>query len=339
MNIVVLLGGISPERNISLLSGRAAVEALRLKGHTVTAVDPSKGANGILSQEELDAATAREVTAEELAAFRLDALNECISSDVFNSTDIVFICLHGKYGEDGYIQALLDLRGIRYTGSGMLASAMCMDKAVTKLMFQVAGIPTPHWASIKPNQAADDEAIRQLLKEVPGKLVVKPNDQGSTVGMTILEENDADGLRKAIQLAGQFSELVLIEEYIPGRELTVAVLGGEALPIIEIEPTEGYYDYANKYTKGKTLYHCPAELSEEVQHHVMNLAVTAHEIMGCKGYSRIDFRLSPENYPYCLEVNTIPGFTATSLVPMAARECGIEFPELCEEVVRLALEN
>ncbi len=336
MKIAVLLGGLSPERNISYLSGRAAVSALRARGHEVIAIDPARGANGLVDDAALAAATASAVTQEELDAFDPSALIACITSDLFNGVDLVFILLHGRYGEDGYVQGLLDLRGIPYTGSTMLASAAAMDKGLSKMLFQVAGIPTPHWVSLSPDQADDAELLAEALREINGPCVVKPNDQGSTVGMTILDRPDVDALAEAVRVAGQFSSTILVERYIPGRELTVAVLGTEALPIIEIAPKEGYYDYANKYTKGKTEYHCPAELSEEVQHHVQNLAVAAHQVLGCRAYSRIDFRLTEDGLPFCLEVNTIPGFTETSLVPMAARAAGIEFGDLCEEIIRLS---
>lgn len=339
MKIVVLLGGISPERNISLLSGRAFTFALRERGHTVVAVDPSRGAEGVVTDDELRAATACEVTAEELSSFEPRKLVECIQSSLFDNVDIVFIGLHGRYGEDGYIQSLLDLRGIRYTGSGMLASAIAMDKAMSKLLFAMAGIPSAHWVTVDPKDAENETLLVEVLQEMRGSLVVKPNDQGSTVGMTILEQPTVESLREAVLTAGRFSNLALIETYIAGRELTVPVLGGEALPIIEIIPHDGYYDYANKYTKGRTDYECPAALSEEVQNHVQNLAVAAHGILGCRAYSRVDFRLNEENMPFCLEVNTLPGCTETSLVPMAARQAGIEFGDLLEEIIRLSLEG
>lgn len=336
MNIAVLLGGISPERNISMLSGRAAVNALRSLGHTVRSIDPSLGANGILSDSDLAAATPRAVTDEELAAFRPSALMECVTSSAFDGIDCAFILLHGRYGEDGYIQSLLDLRGIPYTGSTMLASAAAMDKGLSKMLFQVAGIPTAPWVTVTPDQAGDHAVIEQVFAEIEGGLVVKPNDQGSTVGMTILESPTLDTVSDAVRLAGQFSSTILIERYISGRELTVAVLGNDALPIIEIAPKAGYYDYTNKYTKGNTEYHCPADLTPEVEDHVRNLAVAAHHVLGCRAYSRVDFRLREDNIPFCLEVNTIPGFTETSLVPMAARAADMEFPALCEEIMRLS---
>jgi D-alanine-D-alanine ligase len=335
MKINVLMGGISPERNISFLSGRATVTALRANGHDVRAIDPARGAHGLLSDDEIQSASPKPVTDEELAAFDPRALVDCIESALFDDVDVVFLVLHGKYGEDGYIQSLLDLRGLKYTGSSMLASAVAMDKITSKMLFSVAGIPTPHWVTLQHDQADDEDVIAEVRREIPGSIVVKPNDQGSTVGMTIVHAGD--DLSAAVRLAGHYSKSVLIEQYIPGRELTVTVLGNDALPIIEIAPKEGFYDYENKYTKGRTEYHCPAELSEEVQHHVQNLAVAAHGVLGCHGYSRVDFRLTEDNLPFCLEVNTIPGFTETSLVPMSARQAGLEFGDLCEELIRSAL--
>ncbi|NQW30780.1 MAG: D-alanine--D-alanine ligase [Ignavibacteria bacterium] len=339
MNIAVLLGGISPERNISLLSGRAITFALRGLGHNVTAVDPMRGSAGVLNDADLNAAYAAEVTDTELRAFDTTKLVECLTIAEVKNADVVFIALHGKYGEDGYMQALLDLHKIPFTGSGMLASAVAMDKGMSKMMMQVAGIPSPHWVSVHPKDAADLEMLEEILREINGKMVVKPNDQGSTVGMTIVESGSSHDLQIAIELAGKYSDIVLVERYIPGREITVAVLGTDALPVIEIEPKDGFYDYENKYTKGKTDYQCPADLSEEVQFHVQNLAVAAHSVLGCKAFSRVDFRLTEDGMPFCLEVNTIPGFTETSLVPMAAKEAGIEFGALCEEIIRLSLDS
>ena len=339
MKIAVLLGGISPERNISMLSGRAVVKALREQGHSVVAVDPSRGANSMVSDEEMAAASNAPVTAEELDSFSPSTLIDCVTSGILDDMDIAFITLHGKYGEDGYIQSLLDLRGIPYTGSGMLASGMAMDKAVAKMLFQIGSIPTAYWITVSPEQADDPEALQQIRQELRGKVVVKPNDQGSTVGLTIVDTDDVVRLSEAIRTAGQFTDTVLIERYIEGRELTVAVLGDDALPVIEIEPKEGFYDYQNKYTKGRTAYHCPADLTDEVRDHVMSLAVAAHQMIGCKVYSRVDFLLNEDNLPVCLEVNTAPGFTELSLVPMAAREAGIEFGPLCEEIIQLSLQG
>lgn len=336
MKIAVLLGGISPERNISFLSGRAIVYALRELGHHVVAIDPARGADCVVSDQELTRCTAAEVSDDELVAFSPHKLIECINSKELVGVGSVFIALHGKYGEDGYVQSLLDLRGIPYTGSDMLSSAVTMDKAMSKMLFQVGGIPTPHWITVRPEHADDLSALEEIRREMKGPFVVKPNDQGSTVGLSIVESGVTDDIANAIRIAAKYSQTILIERYIEGRELTVAVLGEDALPVIEIEPKEGFYDYANKYTKGRTEYHCPADLSEEVRDHVMNLATTAHQILGCKAFSRVDFRLNEDNIPFCLEVNTIPGFTETSLVPMSASVAGLSFGELCEEILRLS---
>ena len=200
MNIAVLLGGISPERNISFLSGRAAVFALRERGHSVIALDPSRGVHAIVSDDELRAATAVEVTETELAGFSPLKMMECFTSALFDGIDLVFILLHGRFGEDGYVQSLLDLRGIPYTGSTMLASAAAMDKGLSKMLFQVAGIPTPFWVSVRPDQADDTDLLAEVRKEINGPMVVKPNDQGSTVGMTILQQATDEELSAAIRL-------------------------------------------------------------------------------------------------------------------------------------------
>jgi D-alanine-D-alanine ligase len=336
MNIAVLLGGMSPERNISLLSGRAVVRALSARGHRVTAIDPARGENGVLSAADLDAARPEPVAKDLLSSFTPRSLVDCLMGPALDGVDIVFIALHGRYGEDGYVQSLLDLRGLPYTGSGMLASALAMDKAATKVMFDAVQVPTPPWVTFTKVTAHDEGALERCLEHLGTSIVVKPNDQGSTVGMSILHGATEGGLATAVSQALDYSALALVETFVPGRELTVAVLGSEALPVIEIAPKEGFYDYQNKYTKGRTEYHCPADLPDYVAHHVQSLAVMAHEVVGCRAYSRVDFRLTPELEPWCLEVNTIPGFTETSLVPMAAAQCGIAFDELCETLIELS---
>lgn len=336
MNIALLLGGLSPERNISLISGRAVTKALRAMGHTVHPIDP---ASGLLSDADLEQATAAPVSSEWLATADHTSIARLASIAEIKNADIVYNVLHGKYGEDGYVQAILDLHGIKYTGSGMIASAVAMDKAMSKMLFAVGGIPTPHWVTVKPDQATDEQVLNEVRRELGSTIVVKPNDQGSTVGMTIVSSGVLEDISEAITKAAAYSETILIEQYIPGRELTVAVLGNDALPVIEIAPQDGFYDYQHKYTKGETQYYCPADISEEVRDHIMNLAVTAHQILGCKAISRVDFRLNEDNIPVCLEVNTSPGFTELSLFPMAAREAGIEFGPLCEEIIRLSQET
>ncbi len=331
------MGGISPERNISLISGRSVVAALRERGHEVLPVDPARGAEGLLSDEELAAVTAEPPSEEFLRALSPWAYVECLRSELFHQVDAVFPVLHGPYGEDGRLQALLDLLGIPYVGSTMLASALATDKHAAKLLFLAAGIPTPRWITITASQAQHPGTIDDIRAELGPHLVVKPNDQGSTIGMSFLHDPTAEELEAAIQQAAQYSELVLIERYIAGRELTVGILGEEALPIVEIVPTSGVYDYEHKYTPGKTTYHCPAELPEDIAEFTRNLALSAHRILGCRHFSRVDFRLDDDGQPFCLEVNTIPGMTPLSLLPKAAQTANISFPELCERLVHMAL--
>lgn len=339
MKIAVLMGGISSERNISLLSGRAVTRALRERGHIVHAYDPSRGAHAELSDADLDAASNAPVTPEELAAFRKEALMDCVASGQLDGVDVVFNLLHGQYGEDGYMQALLHLRGLPFTGSGMTASAIAMDKGLAKMLFQVSSIPTAHWVTLQASDANDAALMEEVREELKGPVVVKPNDGGSTVGMTIVHSGDLQDLQQAVQEAARYTNSIIVERYVHGREFTVAVLGNEALPVIEIVPHEGTYDYQNKYTKGRTDYHCPADLDDHVRDHMMSLAVTAHRVIGCTAYSRVDFLLTEDNLPVCLEVNTVPGFTELSLVPMAAKAVGIGFGDLCEEIIRLSIES
>jgi D-alanine-D-alanine ligase len=334
MNIAVLLGGTSPERFVSMASGKGVAEALTASGHTVSIYDLSLGADALIAPSALQLPTQVAPTHEELAGLSNGAIIDAIQS-LPSSIDVAFMALHGAPGEDGTVQSLLELRGIPYTGSGVLASALAMDKAMSKRIFQHYDIPTPRWFQMARGVASPGELESNVDYHTAYPVVVKPNDGGSTVGLTIV--GDPSGLAAAYELAGRYGRTVLFEEYIPGRELTVAVLGDEGLPIVEIRPRDGIYDYANKYTAGRTEYFCPAELPRSIQEELMELARRAHNALGCAGYSRIDFRLDEENAPFCLEVNTLPGMTATSLVPKAAAAAGIGYGELCERIIALAL--
>lgn len=334
MRIAVLAGGISPERNVSLAGGKAVASALRSRGHSVAFLDPALGAHAELDDAFLEV-SASHFPGEELARYPTRNLIECVQLPLFDHLDAAFIMLHGKNGEDGVMQALLQARGVRYTGSKVMASALAMDKLASKLIFSAVGVTTPPWATVRPGELNDMDHLEHILDELRGNVVVKPNDQGSTVGMSIVRDN-MDDFHKAVLLAAEYSDTVLVEQCIEGRELTVAILGTEALPVLEIVPEGGFYDYEHKYTKGKTEYYCPADIFPELADFIGDLAITAHRALGCAGYSRVDFRLDEDNVPFCLEVNTIPGFTATSLVPMAAKARGIEFGELCEKIVELA---
>jgi D-alanine-D-alanine ligase len=336
MTIAVLMGGISPERNVSFASGKAVAEALTANGHNVRAIDPALGAAGLIDLATFTANASIAPTDEELRAFQPIKLVECVQSSLLDGVDVAFLVVHGKYGEDGYIQSLLDLRGVAYTGSKMLASAVAMSKQMSKRVFQASGIPTPPFASIRAEQMSDYDVMKELRSEFGSHLVIKPDDQGSTVGMSFVKSGNLDDIKHGVELAARYSRAVLVEPFVEGRELTVAVLGEDALPIIEIQPHEGEYDYANKYTKGRTEYICPAELDEATTEFVQNLAIDAHHALGCTGYSRVDFRLDDDGQPFCLEVNTLPGMTETSLVPKAAAAAGMSFGELCEKIIALS---
>jgi len=327
MNVVVLLGGTSAEREISLRTGAGIAQALRARGHQVTAVDTADGSVLLPGTE-----SGRPLPASAALAPRQDA--SILRSAELQRADLVFLALHGGAGEDGTVQALLDLAGVTYTGSGMLASAMAMDKAVSKRIFEHAGIPTPAWRLYRRREGrVPSEDDVHAVGGFP--VILKPNDEGSTFGLSVVEH--ADGLAKAYDEALRYSNDVLLEAFIPGRELTVAVLGEDVLPVVEIRPKSGLYDYESKYTKGKTDYFCPADLPREKTAELQELSLRACRALDTAGVARVDFRLSPEGTPYCLELNTIPGMTATSLVPMAAKAAGMSFEDLCERIAALAL--
>jgi D-alanine-D-alanine ligase len=343
MNIVVLLGGTSAEREISLRTGAGIAQALRARGHAVTAVDTADGAvlpAGMESARPLpeaaaDAAAGGGAPAPAGGAIRLRERVDLASAPL-RDADLVFLALHGGAGEDGTIQALLDLAGKVYTGSGMLSSAVAMDKAMSKRLFEHAGVPTPPWRLYRRRERArPDRAAVEAVGGFP--VVVKPNDEGSTFGLTIVR--DEAGLAPAFDEALRYSNNVLLEAYIPGRELTVAVLGDEALPVVEIRPKSGLYDYESKYTPGRSEYFCPADLAAGVTRRLQELSLVACRALDTAGVARVDFRLAPDGTPHCLELNTIPGMTATSLVPMAAKAAGLSFEDLCERIARLALER
>jgi D-alanine-D-alanine ligase len=238
--------------------------------------------------------------------------------------EAVFIALHGAYGEDGQIQAELDRMGMPYVGAGARASEAAMDKVVTKRLLEAAGVATPAWAAVAPGDAIP----------LPLPLVVKPTREGSSVGISLVF--DAGAWPAAVADASRFGA-VMAEAYVPGRELTIGVVGDQALPVIEIvAPADGWYTYANKYTKGACRYICPADLPADVEHRCRNLAWRTFEVLGCRGMGRVDLRLRPDGEAFVLELNTIPGFTETSLLPKAAAAAGIGFSALCDRILNLA---
>lgn len=338
MRIAVLLGGVSVERDVSFASGRGVVNALREAGHAVIPIDPALGNNQPEHADDLllQSVQSTPPSFEELAKLSPRALIECVHSSLFDGIDLVFIALHGTWGEDGTIQALLDMRGIKYTGSGVLASALAMDKAMSKVMFQHVGVLTPDWFLFDEHTMGD--VVHGEASRIGYPIVVKPNDGGSTVGLSIVQQPGSD-LEKAVHEARLYSNSILLEKYIEGQELTVSIVGNEVLPMIEIRPKDGFYDYKHKYTKGMTEYICPAKLPDNITTYISEQALLAFRSLGCTGFGRVDFRLNNDGDAYCLEVNTIPGMTGTSLVPKAATAAGWSFSVLCERIVNLALER
>ena len=337
LDIALLLGGTSAERNVSMATGKGVATALRESGHAVRVFDTARGADGEISLDDLVLPTEAAPTPEELAALDHRNVIECVKA-LPESTDVVFLALHGNDGEDGKIQALLDLWGLPYTGSGLLASAIAMDKAKTKELLVLEDISVARSFVVGPEEEISTEGLERLVRRVTDyPVVIKPNDGGSTVGLTIVEK--VEDLVEAVERARQYGEKVLCEEYVEGREVTVTVLGDEAMPIVEIRPKSGMYDYANKYTAGRTEYFCPADLPEGLTMELQTQALRAHRRIGCSGYSRVDFRLTEHGEAYCLEINTLPGMTATSLVPKSAAAAGISYLEVCERIISSALQR
>ena len=332
MNITVLMGGTSSERNVSLASGIRIVQALRGNGHKVTPLDPARGVISDAEQREL--ATGKVGTEppslEALSKFAEGTfLPNLTSMKEIKDADVAFLALHGGQGEDGTIQALLDMAHVKYTGSGHLSSALAMDKDLSKKLFRVADVKTADWLMAP----ATTEQVEGMLG-LP--VIVKPSKQGSTVGLTLVKKRS--DLSGAIEEALKYDDEVMIERFVPGRELTVGVLGDVALPVGEIISKHEIYDYECKYTAGMAREEFPAKISPEATERVQKQALAAFKSLKLKGYARIDFRLTTEGEFYCLEANTLPGMTELSLIPQGAAAMGIPFPELCERIVKLALE-
>lgn len=296
--IAVLMGGLSSEREVSIKSGKGVAKALREAGYCI---------------EEIDVGTD---VAEVLAIHKPAA---------------AVIILHGRYGEGGQIQGLLEIMGIPYSGSGVLASSLALDKGMSKRMFELMGVPTAKYQVI--------DASREYSIDLPLPLVVKPACEGSTIGLTIAK--DAGTLERGIAEAAKYDDSIVIESFIDGREFTVGVLGDPpmALPAIEILPTHDYFDFQCKYTKGMTRYECPAKVEDQTFKAMQKIAVKIHSTFKCHGFSRVDFMLNKKGEIFTLEINTIPGFTETSLLPMAAAAAGYDFESLCEYVLMSAFDR
>jgi D-alanine-D-alanine ligase len=341
MKITVLLGGTSAERDVSIASGLRIAAALRGKGHAVTLVDPATGALDAADEKALGGVKAEPPSLEQLASLSRGGVSPRLGElPAIREADVVFLALHGGTGEDGTVQAILDLSGAVYTGSGHLASALAMDKDLSKRLFRSCGVTTADWLMApRPRTETHDAEHRDFRRraeqELGLPLVVKPSKQGSTVGLSIVKESR--DLARAITEAFRYDDEVMVERFVPGRELTVGILGEEALPVIEIKPVKEIYDYECKYTKGMA-EEFPAVLTPAQEREIHRQARLAFGALKLGGYARIDFRMTEAGEFFCLEANTLPGMTETSLIPQAAAERGMEFAELCERIVHLALE-
>jgi D-alanine-D-alanine ligase len=301
----VLFGGRSAEREVSLMSGSGVLKALQSKGVDAHAFDPAERSIAELASEKFDR---------------------------------VFIALHGRYGEDGTLQGVLEQLGIPYTGSGVMASSIGMDKVMTKRIWMNHGLPTPRFITLDAKNATAEE-LRNVPDELGLPLMLKAPHEGSTIGISkVVGYSD---MQSGFALCAKYDEVVLAEEFITGRELTVPVLGkghgARALPIVEIRAPQGNYDYQNKYFSDDTQYFCPAPLDAELTKRIQSIAVRAFNALGCEGWARVDFMLrASDNEPFLLEINTSPGMTGHSLVPMAAKAAGVSYEDLCVEILRSA---
>ena len=346
MKIVVLAGGLSTERDVSFKTGEMVTKALRENGHQVILLDVFMGYSnkeedltGIFDRAEAVSVKVAAIpeTApdlEKVKAQRKDQSDNFFGPNVIElcrMADIVFMALHGENGENGKIQAAFDLFGIRYTGTGYLGSALAMNKGMAKQLFLENGIPTPRGTSLKRGE--DAAKIETCGIHFP--CVVKPCSGGSSIGVSIV--HDKAEYEQALKEAFRWENELVIEEYVKGREFSVGVIDFQALPIIEIAPVEGFYDYKNKYKAGSTVETCPAELSEQITKEMQGYAEKVAEVLGLNTYSRTDFLLVAEDHFFCLEANTLPGMTPTSLLPQEAKVTGVDFNQLCEKLIESSM--
>lgn len=346
MKIVVLAGGLSTERDVSFKTGEMVTKALRENGHQVILLDVFMGYSdkeedltGIFDRAEAVSVKVAAIpeTApdlEKVKAQRKDQSDNFFGPNVIElcrMADIVFMALHGENGENGKIQAAFDLFGIRYTGTGYLGSALAMNKGMAKQLFLENGIPTPRGTSLKRGE--DAAKIENCGIHFP--CVVKPCSGGSSIGVSIV--HDKAEYEQALKEAFRWENELVIEEYVKGREFSVGVIDFQALPIIEIAPVEGFYDYKNKYKAGSTVETCPAELSEQITKEMQGYAEKVAEVLGLNTYSRTDFLLDAEDHIFCLEANTLPGMTPTSLLPQEAKVTGVDFNQLCEKLIESSM--
>ena len=348
MDIVVLAGGLSTERDVSFKTGSMVAAALKENGHRVILLDVFMGygeqevdLNGIFDRADEISVKVSDIpeVAPDLAAVKASRKDQspCFFGPnvirMCQMADIVFMALHGENGENGKVQAAFDLFGVRYTGSDYLSSAIAMNKGMAKKLFVEAGIPTPMGISMTRETREDD--VTKLNLHLP--CIVKPCCGGSSIGVTIVK--DAAEFKAALDEAFRWENELVIEEFIEGREFSVGVIEGKALPVIEIAPIQGFYDYKNKYKAGSAVETCPAELPEEVSAQMRHYAEEVAKVIGLDTYSRSDFLLDKNNKMYCLEANTLPGMTPTSLLPQEAAVVGVNFNELCEKLIEISMKK
>ncbi len=343
MKIVVLAGGISTEREISIVSGTQVCKALRNKGHHAILVDVFCGDSRV--GEDLKHAFPKEYDVDEAAAYirsfdsRLDQLKTRRSFfgpnviALCQEADTVFMALHGSNGEDGKIQAAFELMGIPYTGSSYLGSALAMDKDMAKQLFRENRVPTPHGIVLRKG----DKVKHTSENGVGIPCVVKPACGGSSVGVSIARTEKA--YREAVEEAFSYEDVLIVEQYVSGREFSCGIVDGEVYPVIEIAPLHGFYDYTNKYKAGSTVETCPADISRELTEKIQKAALGAYHALRLTSYGRIDLMMDEEENVYCLEANTLPGMTPTSLLPQEAAAIGIDFPSLCEKLIEVSLKR
>ncbi len=332
MRVTVLTGGATAERAVAFASAAQIVAALRQGGHDVHVVDT---AGGLLDDAEEAQALSGGVGLAPPPVAELEERERRMLSEgladlaVVHASDVLFLALHGGAGEGGILQAILEVIGVPYTGSGPLASALAMDKDLSKRLFRAAGVPVPAWFMTPP--AIDPADVNKVLG---WPVIVKPSKQGSSVGLTLVRK--AQDFAAAVALAARYDDEVMAEQFIPGRELTVGILGDVPLPVGEIVPKHELFDYEAKYTPGMSEETFPARIDTRLARQLQEHALTAHRALKLGGYSRIDFRVSAEGDIFCLEANSLPGMTRTSLLPQAAQAARIGFRELCERICELA---
>lgn len=341
MKVVVLAGGTSTERDVSLCSGSMIYKALKKKGHQAMILDVYLGYEGEVDHIfDMDMDWAAQISAisetkpdlEAVKAMRRDGGKSFFGPNVLticSMADAVFLALHGANGEDGKIQACFELMGIPYTGTDHVSSAMAMDKAITKDILRAYGIPSPAGIRLKKGETETEK--------VPYPCIVKASCGGSSVGVCIAH-NDEE-YKAAKSEAFLYDEEVVVEQYIKGREFSVGVMDGKSLPVIEIAPKQGFYDYKNKYQPGSTVETCPAQIPEDKTLEMQRLSEAVFAALRMKNYARMDFMMDEDGKIYCLEANTLPGMTATSLLPQEAAAMGIPFEDLCERILKYAVEH